>query len=278
MAIDNKYQNDVEAILSHRYDGGADYWTTPDNRLLKGGVFSAYNSALMLLELGMDPNDPILKAVSELFFNTWQKDGRFKVYPKSGILPCHTAYVINLLCRMGYQSDERIQKTFQYFLDTPYMDGGWRCNKFSYGRGPETEYSNPLPTLNVLNAFRFSDYLNNEPALDKAVEFLLEHWIIKKPIGPCQYGIGKLFMQVEYPFGNYNLFQYVYVLSFYNKAKKDKRFLEALKILQDKLVDDKIVVERNAPKLSKLIFCKKGQPSELATKRYHEILTNISTD
>ena len=156
------------------------------------------------------------------------------------------------------------------------MDGGWRCNKFSFGRGPETEHSNPFPTLAILDAFRFSGYLNNEPALDKAVEFLLEHWVIRKPIGPCQYGMGKLFMQVGYPMEDYNLFRYVYVLSFWNKAKNDERFLDALKALQNKLVDGKIVVERNSPKLYKLSFCKKGKPSELATKRYFEILENLT--
>ena len=276
MAVEIKYQADVEEILSHRHDLGADYWTTPDNRLMKGSPFSAYDCALMLLELGMEPSAPILKTVSDLFFSQWRKDGRFKVYPTGGILPCHTAYAAKFLCKMGYQSDERIQITFKYFLDTPYKDGGWRCNKFSFGRGPETEHSNPLPTLNVLDAFRFSGYLNNEPALDKAVEFLLEHWVIKRPIGPCQYGIGTRFMQVEYPLWDYNLFHYVYVLSFWSKAKNDERFLDALKSLQDKLVDGQVVIERVSPKLSKLTHCKKGEPSELVTKRYHEILENLA--
>jgi hypothetical protein len=35
-------------------------------------------------------------------------------------------------------------------------------------------------------------------------------------------------------------------------------------------------VERVVPKLAKLSFCKKGQPSALATRRYHEIIANIS--
>jgi len=230
----------------------------------------------MLLELGMDATDPILLAVVDLFFSVWRKDGRFKVTPSGGILPCHTAYAVNLMCRLGYVEDERIQATLRHLLSTPWNDGGWRCNKFSFGRGPETEHSNPLPTLNILDAFRFSTYLNDEASLDKAVEFLLAHWTIKKPVGPCQYGMGTLFMQLEYPLWNYNLFQYVYVLSFYDKAKKDERFLEAFAALQGKLVDGMIVVERNVPKLAKLTFCKKGQPSELATKRYHEILANLS--
>ena len=275
MTVASKYQTDVDTILSHRYDGGADYWTTPDKRLLKGSPFSACNSALLLLELGMEPSEPILKEVSELFFGVWKEDGRFRLYPQSAVLPCHTAIAAHLLCRMGYQSDSRVQKTLQHLLNIEFVDGGWRCNKFSFGRGPETEYSNPGPTLTALNAFRFTDYLNHEPALDKAVDFLLEHWVIRKPIGPCHYGIGTLFMQVEYPFGSYNLFQYVYVLSFYDRAKKDGRFLEALGALQTKLVNGQIVVERVVPKLANFCFCKKGEPSELATLRYEEILANL---
>ncbi|WP_206711584.1 hypothetical protein [Peribacillus faecalis] len=104
---------------------------------------------------------------------------------------------------------------------------------------------------------------------------MLEHWEIRKPIGPCHYGIGTLFMQVEYPFRTYNLFEYVYILSFYDRAKSDRRFLEALKTLKEKLIDGQIVVERVVPKLAQLSFCKKGEPSLLATKRYEEIARNL---
>ncbi|HBE79559.1 MAG TPA: prenyltransferase [Firmicutes bacterium] len=275
MAIDKQYLSDFDAILSHRYDNGADYWTTPDKRLIKGAPFSTLDSALYLLELGMEPTEPLLKECADLIFSVWKEDGSFKLYPQGSIYPCHTAHAADVLCHMGYVHDTRLQKTFQHLLDTQYTDGGWRCNKFSFGRGPETQYSNPFPTLTAMNAFRFSDYLNKEPALDRAVDFLLEHWTIRKPIGPCHYGIGTLFMQVEYPFRNYNLFVYVYVLSFYDRAKEDNRFLEALKALESKMVDGQIVVERIVPKLAKFSFCKKGEPSALATIRYHEILENL---
>ena len=184
MAIDPKYQDDVALILSHRHDLGADYWTTPDKRLAKGSPFSCMDSALMLLELGMETTDPILETVADLFFSVWKKDGRFKITPSGGILPCHTAYAANLMCRLGYVTDERVQTTLRYFLDTPWDDGGWRCNKFSYGRGPETEHSNPLPTLNVLDAFRHSAYLNNEPKLDKALEFYNKSLEIRRTVFP----------------------------------------------------------------------------------------------
>jgi len=82
-------------------------------------------------------------------------------------------------------------------------------------------------------------------------------------------------MRVEYPFFRYNLFYYVYVLSFYNKAKKDKRFLEAFEALKSKRVHGKMIVENPNRKLAHLAFCKKGRPSDLATKRYNETVKNL---
>jgi hypothetical protein len=271
-----RYQSDIEAILARRHDQGGDYWTTPDRRLIKGGVWSAAEAAMMLLELGMDPSDPILQEVARLFFDAWREDGRFKLSPDGNILPCQTIIGANVLCHLGHAEDSRLQKSFHHLLETQHSDGGWRCKKFFFGKGPETEFSNPGPTLTALNAFRYTKLLNREPALDRAVEFLLAHWTTRLPLGPCHYGIGTLFMQAEYPFANYNLFVYTYVLSFYDKAKTDPRFLEALHALQAKLADGQIVVERVNRKLSGLSFCKKGAPSELATLRYQEILKNLN--
>jgi hypothetical protein len=276
MTVAQPYQSDVDAILAKRYDNGADYWTTPDRRLLKGGPFSTLECAFMLLELGMEPSDLLLKETADLFFSSWREDGRFKLSPQGAIYPCYTINATNVLCHLGYAADSRLQRTIDHLLEIQHSDGGWRCNKFSFGRGPETEFSNPGPTLAALNAFRFTDLLNKEPALDRAVEFLLDHWTTRLPLGPCHYGIGTLFMQVEYPFANYNLFVYVYVLSFYDSARRDKRFLDAFGALESKVVDGKIVVERVNRKLAGLTFCKKGEPSDLGTMRYHEILKNLS--
>lgn len=278
MSAEQQYKSDIETILSHRYDNGGDYWATPDKRLLKGSPFSTLECPLYLLELGMKPTEPVLQQTAELIFSTWQKNGRFRIYPTGGIYPCQTAEAARVLCHLGYADDERLQATFRHLLDIQYQDGGWRCNKFSFGRGPETEYSNPNPTLIALDAFRFSSRFGAEPALERAVRFLLDHWTIKKPIGPCHYGIGSLFMQAEYPFRNYNLFEYVYILSFYVSARKDPRFLEAFRALESKTADGMIIVERCVPKLAKLDFCRKGKPSGTGTERYREILRNLESD
>ncbi len=269
------YSKDIEEILSHRHDLGGDLWTTPDKRLLKGSPFSMLECVMYLLELGLAVDDVLFQKASELIFSCLRADGQFKLSLGS-VYPCHTAVATKVLCHLKYAHDDRLKQTFNFLLDTQCDDGGWRCRKFSYGHGPETEYSNPFPTLNILDAFRFTPLLNQEPSLDLAVDFLLKHWDIRQPIGPCHYGIGTLFMQVEYPFRTYNLFEYVYVLSFYSRARKDHRFQDAFNTLKSKTVNDQIVVERVVNKLASLSFCIKNKPSELATKCYHKILDNIS--
>ena len=269
------YEADIQAILSRRYDNGADYWATPDRRLMKGSPFTTLDCAYMLTELGLDLSTPVLRETAGLILDAWREDGRFRVSPQGAIYPCHTIHAARALCYLGFAKDPRLVKTFQHLLEIQYEDGGWRCNKFSFGRGPETEFSNPGPTLAALDALRFTDLVNTSDALDKAVEFLLSHWTIRKPLGPCHYGIGTLFMQIAYPFSSYNLFFYLYVLSFYDKAKTDRRFLEALDVLESKMVNGMVVVERPNQKLASLSFCKKGEPSELATLRYHDILKNL---
>jgi hypothetical protein len=52
-------------------------------------------------------------------------------------------------------------------------------------------------------------------------------------------------------------------------------FQAAYRALADKTVDGQIVVERVAPKLAQLEFCRKGQPSVLATRRWNEITANL---
>ncbi len=275
MSLESQCEADKAVILSHRHDNGADYWTTQDHRLLVGSPWSTLQCVMLLHELGLTAADPEVKGAVDLIFAAWRPDGRFRIAPKGAIYPCHTVHCLRALCSLGFKDDERAVKTFQHLESIRWQDGGWRCSKFSFGRGPETEWSNPHPTLLALDCFRYRGRDDVPKSLSQAVEFLLHHWTLRQPIGPCHYGIGKLFMQTEYPFGNYNLFQYVYVLSFYESARRDPRFLEALAALESNMQDGLIVVQRTVPALGKLHFCRKGEKSDLATARYREILKNL---
>ena len=275
MTVATQYKVDIEAIIAKRYDNGGDYWASADGRLAVNHPFSTLGSTLMLSELGVELSNQVLKGACDLIIKAWREDGRFRLAPSGTYYPCYTATTARILCRLGYASDSKLKQTFNHLLEIQHNDGGWRCKKFCFGRGSETVFSNPGPTLEALDAFRFTHSLNQDECLDRAVEFLLGHWVTRKPLGPCHFGIGTLFMKVEYPFFRYNLFFYVYVLSFYNSAKKDQRFLEAFRVLESKLDNGKIVVENPNRKLSGFIFCKKGKPSDIATERYREILKNL---
>jgi hypothetical protein len=271
-----KYQPDVDAILARRHDNGADFWATADGRLAVGDPFSTLTTLLLLHELRVPRTHEAIRGALELVCDAWRSDGRFRLAPSGAIYPCATAGAARVLCRFGYARGKRMQQTLAHFLETQHEDGGWRCNKFPFGRGPETRFSNPGVTLSVLDVFRFTKHLNTNPVLDTAVDSLLQHWVIRRPIGPCHFGIGTLFLQVEFPLLRYNLFNYVYVLSFYERAREDRRFRQALRLLQSKLdARGRVIVERPNRKLAGLSFCAAGRPSDLATARYREIVRNL---
>ncbi len=275
MAVPKQYAKDVEAIIGRRHQHGADFWATPDGRWGKGSPFSTFDCALTLTELGMKRTDPLMKGIADTLFASWRDDGRFPPAPKGAVHPCHTANAARALCRLGYARDRRMERTFEQLLEVLHEDGGWRCRTVKMGRSPETDASNPGVTLAALDAFRFTSYANEDARLDNAVETLLAHWQTRRPLGPCHFGIGTLFMQVEYPFLRYNLFYYVHVLSHFEAAKNDTRFRQALGALKEKLVAGMVVVENPNRRLAKLAFCRKGMPSAAATERYREIVENV---
>lgn len=275
MAVPKDYEEDVAAILARRHDNGADHWATPDGRWGKGSPYSTFDCALMLHELGVARSNPVLKGAAQVFLASWQEDGRFRPFPRGTIYPCHTANAARVLGRLGYARDRRLKRTYEHLFETQHEDGGWRCNTVKLGRSPETDASNPGVTLGVLDAFRFTPHAGTDRRLDAAVATLLAHWKSRVPRGPCHFGIGTLFSKLEYPFLRYNLFYYVHVLSFYRSARKSPAFRQALAALEAKLAGGKVVVENPNRGIARLAFCRKGEPSRAATKRYREILKNV---
>lgn len=278
---------DLERLLASRKANGADFWATPDGRLGIEQPISTLTALLLLSELGVPQDHEALQGAVRLVLGAIGDDGRARIAPKGTLYPCQTAIAAAALCRNGFGDDPRTQAALAYLLTDRYDDGGWRCKKFFYGRGPETEHSNPGVTLFALDAFRCVGWASGAPNsagipvpdLDRAVETLLAHWRIRTPIGPCHYGMGTLFMQTEFPFLRYNLFFYVYVLSFYPHARKDPRFREALAALAAKLDGEgRMVVERPSRKLREYSICREGLPSDAATVRYREILANMEKE
>ncbi len=263
-------------MLARRHDNGGDFWASADGRLLVGSPFSTLEALQILHELGLGSEHEAVSGALDQVLSLWREDGRIRIAPKGAMYPCHTANAARVLCRFGLAEDPRVRRSLDYLQETPHEDGGWRCNRVPLGRAAETDASNPGVTLFALDAFRFEKHEGRQTTIDKAVETLLSHWTIRRPLGPCEFGIGSLFMQVEYPFLRYNIFSYVYVLSFYKAAREDGRFRAAFDLLQSKLDESgRMVVERPNRKLAGLEAFAAGQPSQPATHRFNEILANL---
>ncbi len=273
-----EFTSDIEAILARRHDNGADFWASPEGKIYVGNPFSTITSLLILHELDVPSEHEAVTGGLERILAACRDDGRIRVGPKAPMYPCYTAEAARTLCRFGLINHEAVQRTVEYLLGATHESGGWRCSFSRFGKGPETQCANPGATLNVLDALRFDESLRaGHPKVDAAVEFLLAHWELRKPIGPCHWGIGSKFMEVEYPFVRYNLFHYVYVLSFFERAEEDPRLLDALDGLESKVSEHgSLVVERPHRALRGLRFCARGEPSNQATRRLLEIKQNLS--
>ena len=273
----NAYRTDIEAILAKRHHNGGDFWATTDGRIYVGSPFSTVSSLGMLHELGVTHSHEAVRGGLDLVLGAWREDGRIRLAPSAPLYPCYTAEAARVLCRYGYANDHRLQLTAAYFLEDEHEAGGWRCSFTKFGHGPETRCANPGATLFVLDVLRLTGHVDAGDVVDHAVESLLAHWETRVPCGPCHYGIGSRFMQVEYPFLRYNLFYYVYVLSFYQMARDDARFCAAADALASKLHSrGQLIVEAPHRALKELAFCRRGEPSELASVRYSEILANVN--
>ncbi|MEP1097024.1 MAG: prenyltransferase/squalene oxidase repeat-containing protein [Cyclobacteriaceae bacterium] len=271
-----EYSRDIEIVIDRHQKNGGLYWSREDGDIHAPHGSSTMDTLEVLGELGANTKEyPFLSKAIDFVFEYQSVDGAFYYSRKSSRLPCMTARILAALGRLGAGQDKRAEKSYLQLLDTQWPDGGWRCNTVKLGKSSNTDASNPGTTLYVLDAFL---HRKNSPKeidqLNRGVEFLLHHWETREPLGPCDFGMGSRFFQIEFPFLRYNLFYYVYVLSFYKHAWQDQRFKDVCGIVSSKLENGKIIPENPHRAWRKFDFARTGQVSELATKYWNEIIAN----
>ena len=265
---------EIEKIISSENKNGFHYWARYDGNIHAPAGFSTIDVLYTLGDIGIKYKDyDIMKNSIDFIFTYYDGKGRFRYSKKSSKLPCISARILAALGKVGYKDDIRINECYEYLLNTQEEDGGWRCATIKKGKSIETDASNPGTTLYVLDAFLYRNNNKNEiEKLNKAIQFLLNHWDSRAPLGPCKFGIGSTFMKIEYPFIRYNIFYYVYVLSKYKKPNNDRRYKEALEILKKKTINDKLIIENPHKEWRKYSFSIKGNISEIASKKFREII------
>jgi len=270
---------DIQTLIDRQYANGGPFWSRADGDIHAPNGSSTIDTLLVLGELGLSWQDsPLIAGAVDYVLAYQSSEGSFRYAPASPKLACLSARILSALLRLGVSGHET-EKCFKWLLETQCMDGGWRCPVVRLGKSPFTDASNPGTTLYVLDAFRFRKQEKAETErLDLAADFLLQHWELRRPLGPCNFGIGTRFQKIEYPFLRYNIFYYVYVLSFYAKARKDRRFLEAYRLLSGKIHGNQVLPENPHPAWQEYNFARKGRVSEIASGRWMEIAARMAEE
>jgi len=267
----------ITSLCEHENINGGVSWSRQD-----GSIYNPIGSSTMdfLNVIGdmykdISRNSIVDNSIKLVMDYYDSKTRQFRYSTKSQKIPCITAKIISILKKLKIEAPF-YNECYQMFFETQQEDGGWRCATVNLGKSPKTDASNPGTTLYVLDALRYRENsLGEMKAINKAIEFLLNHWITRKPLGPCEFGIGTTFMKTEYPFYRYNIFYYVYALSFYDKARKDKRFVEVVSSLKSKETNTGIKVE-NPHKYWKDILFYNANECNLSNLKYKELLENLS--
>lgn len=273
--MDPSTEADITNLLGRRAENGGPFWSRADGNIHAPSGFSTIDVLNVLGQLGATvEHHPVLGEAAEFVFRYQADEGAFRYSGARSRLPCITGQVLAGLGRLGLGEDSRYAGGLRWLLDHQSDDGGWRCGTVRQGASPVTDASNPGATLFVLDAFRpvrDRQGPSVQARLDGAVEFVLHHWETRAPLGPCLFGIGSRFLQVEFPFLRYNLFYYVHVLAHFERARGDPRFLEALDALADHVREGRMVVDAPHRAWRGYAFAQKGCPSAPATLCWREV-------
>lgn len=271
---------EVQMIFSKIDINGGPFWSR-SNGDIYWGTFSTGSVLCFLAETGLTKRDPEIEDLAKFLFGYQSAEGFFKLSPRGpGWWSCFTATVLGALLRFGYVDDERIDKGIEWLFRTQRLDGGWYCTKNALKGGSKEELDScPHSVLNVLWAFMNTPELRNREELIPAAEFLLRHWETKIPIPDIdrgRYGIGSRFKWIRYPLFEYHLLKYVYILSHYDYALKDKRLIEAVDSLMSKQDSQgRWAISKPYRGWEEFEFGKRGSPSKWATLNALRVLKKI---
>lgn len=119
----------VERIFSKMDPKG--FWYFVDKRTQRGkgdgtdywDYTTTHFNLAFLSELGMDKSDPRIAMAADRYLNLQQSDGDYLDH-----MSCLYAYNLRTLIRMGYQEDDRVQRTIQLLVSSVRHDGGYLCD------------------------------------------------------------------------------------------------------------------------------------------------------
>jgi hypothetical protein len=219
----------------------------------------AYWDLFFLADIGLDARETGIDKLADEVFRFQAADGSLTIPPnvKDNYF-CMSAILISCLAKMGYRDDPRVAKFIRSALSAQ-MPGGWDC----YGESLNGLESCPMDNLNILMLLgQYETHVNN-PALQGAIDQLLDHW----RTGDHRYGfgVGKRFQSLQYPSVKYGILRVLDVLSLFPYAQASHAFKSMLERVCRKAVDGKYTAEAVETAYADFDFGRQGEPSRWLT-------------
>ncbi len=191
----------------------------------------------VLADFGFTKSDRNIERASEYVFSTQHPTGGWGCAPPPKPYDCFTGILTEALAKLGYASDSRLKKAYDWLMRRQRRDGGFWCKDTGQPGGPrEREPSCAYASLCVLGALTQNPALRNSSIARKSVAFLLKCWdnrgTIKYAGHDSQIGTG--WEKLKYPFTDYRILKYLDVLTRFEFAQKDSRIRAMIDLLFSK--------------------------------------------
>lgn len=221
-----------------------------------GTVLNSHRSASQpfhklsfLADLGLNVSDPPVKKIVDKVMKHQSKQGPFQLptnvpvhFGGSGRdewawALCDAPVIVTALIRLGMGKDARVQTAIQY-LDGLVRENGWHCvvspelGKF---RGPGRK-DDPCPyaTLVVLQMLAHVPEMREGRSAKIGVETLLRLWENSREEHPYMFFMGTDFRKLKAPLFWYDILHVLEALSYFQWARKDKRFKQMVSVVESK--------------------------------------------
>lgn len=154
---------------------------------------------------------------------------------------CDAPLLLYSVTKMSQKDNIAALKGFNYLLSL-VKENGWPCKvskELGKFRGPGKK-EDPCPYVNLLMLkliALFSEYKESREA-HIGVECLLNAWEKSKDMHPYMFFMGTDFRKLKAPFIWYDILHVAEVLSQFDFALKDQRFLDMLKVIHSKADSD----------------------------------------
>jgi hypothetical protein len=220
----------MRILAEQREDGGweGDYLCYSCSSQHQGDTMSLLS---VFADFGLKVGDDGVARACEFALRFQTDSGDFHVTTDDQkTFVCLSADTVRSLAALGLAADERVERSYQYLVDTQRLDGGWIHSK-SAQRGQRREHipSCPFATLNALWALAEHPELRDSQVARDAAEVVLRHR--EERSRPYGWGIGSQWPRLKYPHSWYGLLKYADVLSRFSFLNGDPRFEKVIDLL-----------------------------------------------